>query len=106
MAMPFKQMFASLVVASVAVMLTISAAPAQDKKAKDKAKDVGKASVVFELYTAKDGDFRFRIKDSDGDILAITQKGYEKKEDILKVIDTIKKGAATAKLDDLSTPKK
>jgi uncharacterized protein len=100
--MTFKQVLAGVVVAVVAVVLTLSVAPAQDKKATGQAK----GTLVIELYKDKGGEhFRFRIKDDDGDILAITQKGYEKKEDILKVIDQIKKGAATAKVDDQSTKK-
>src|SRR5580704_7342322 len=102
--MSFKQLLAGVVVAVTAVVLTLSVAPAQDKKGTGAAKDKG--AVIFELYKDKGGEhFRFRIKDDDGDILAITQKGYEKKEDILKVIDHIKKGAATAKIDDQSNKK-
>jgi uncharacterized protein YegP (UPF0339 family) len=55
------------------------------------------------LIQARGDDFRFRIKDEDGGILAITKKGYEKKDEILKVIEQSKKGAATAKIDDQST---
>jgi uncharacterized protein YegP (UPF0339 family) len=94
----WRQLLTALVVAALAVVLTLSVAPAGEKKG-------GKAAVVFELYKDKSEHFRFRIKDDDGDILAITQKGYEKKDDILKVIDIIKKGAATAKIDDMSAKK-
>jgi uncharacterized protein YegP (UPF0339 family) len=98
-----RQLLTGFVVAVTAVVLTLSVAPAQDKKG---AKDKDKGTLVFELYKDKGGDhFRFRIKDDDGDILAITQKGYEKKDEILKVIEQIKKGAATAKIDDHSTKK-
>jgi uncharacterized protein len=94
-----RQLVTGVVVVVITVALTLSVAPAGDKKG-------GKGTVVFELYKDKSGDhFRFRIKDDDGDILAITQKGYEKKDDILKVIEAIKKGAATAKIDDQSGKK-
>jgi uncharacterized protein YegP (UPF0339 family) len=96
----YRQVVLGVLVAVVAGLLSYAAAPAQDKKA---GKD--KTAVVFELYKDKGGEFRFRIKDDDGHILAITQKSYEKKEDILKVIDTIKKGASTAKVDDQSGKK-
>jgi uncharacterized protein len=100
--MSFKQLLAGVVVAVTAVVLTLSVAPAQDKKSTGAAK----GTVIFELYKDKGGEhFRFRIKDDEGDILAITQKGYDKKEDILKGIDQIKKGAATAKIDDQSNKK-
>ena len=100
--MSFKQLLAGVVVAVTAVVLTLSVAPAQDKKGTAPIKGV----LTVELYKDKGGEhFRFRIKDDEGDILAIAQKGYDKKEDILKVIDQIKKGAATAKIDDQSTKK-
>ena len=79
---------------------------AQDKK--DKAdKDKPKvATVVFEVYKDKAGEFRYRIKDDAGNNnLGGSNKGYDKKEDLLKVLDTIKKGAAAAKIDDQSGAK-
>jgi uncharacterized protein len=102
--LPYRFMVCVLVV-TAAMMLNFAVAPAQDKKAKDKTTGKDQTTVVFELYKDKKGEFRFRIKDDDGDILAITQKSYEKKEDILKVIDTIKKHAATAKVDDETAKK-
>jgi uncharacterized protein YegP (UPF0339 family) len=108
MATSIRHLLAGVTVAALAVMLSFSVAPAQDKKSKDtppaKTADAGKGGIEFEVYKGKDG-FRFRIKDSDGDILAVTQKGYDKKEDLMKVIDVIKQGAAKAKLDDQSTKK-
>jgi uncharacterized protein YegP (UPF0339 family) len=100
--MSFKQLLAGVAVAVTAVVLTLSVAPAQDKKGTAPIKGI----LTVELYKDKGGEhFRFRIKDDEGDILAITQKGYDKKEDVLKVIDQIKKGAAMAKIDDQSTKK-
>ena len=101
--MAFKRVVIGVVVVVTALALTFAVAPAQDKKGTGK--DAGKAAVVFEVYKDKGGEFRFRIKNDEGDILAITQKSYEKKEDLLKIIDTIKKNAATAKVDDQSTKK-
>lgn len=102
-------------VALIAAMLTLTAGTAEGQKGTDKGKttetkgkttDTGKAGpLVIELYKAKDGDFRFRIKDADDNILAIAQKSYEKKEDIMRVIDLIRKGGASAKLDDQTTKK-
>ena len=81
-----------LVFASPMVLVVPHLAEAQDK---------GKAKpAVFEVYKDKGGEFRFRLKDSDGDLLAISGKGYDKKEDCLAVIDAIKKDAAKAKVED------
>jgi uncharacterized protein YegP (UPF0339 family) len=70
---------------------------AQDKK--DKAKPATTAAA-FEMYKDRSGGFRFRLKDADGNLLAISGKGYEEKVDCQKVIDTIKKEAAKAKVED------
>jgi uncharacterized protein YegP (UPF0339 family) len=97
----WQRLFVGVTFAFLACVLSFAVAPAQDKKTPPP--DKGKVSLEFEVYQAKDG-YRFRIKE-DEQILAITQKGYEKKEELMKVIDTIRKGAATAKLDDQTTKK-
>jgi uncharacterized protein YegP (UPF0339 family) len=74
----------------------------KDPKAqKEKPKDnkAAQAGTVFELYKDKSGEFRFRLKDEFG-ILAISGKGYETKADAQKVIETIRREAAKARLDD------
>jgi uncharacterized protein YegP (UPF0339 family) len=73
-------------------------AGAQDKKDKDKGKAA--ATAVFELYTDSAGEFRFRLKDEEGALLATSGKGYKAKADCQKVIDAIKRDAAKAKVED------
>jgi uncharacterized protein YegP (UPF0339 family) len=74
-------------------------ADAQDKKDKDKPKAPA-TTAVFEVYKDRGGEFRFRLKDADGTLLAISGKGYDKRADCQKVIDAIKKDAAKAKVED------
>jgi uncharacterized protein len=62
-------------------------------------KDKGKGAI-FELYKDKAGEFRFRFNDEEGTLLANSGKGYKTKAECQKVIDTIKKEAAKAKVDD------
>ena len=69
-----------------------AAAPAQKKE--DKA-----AGVHFEVYKDKSDEFRFRLKDGDHS-LAIAPKGFKSKDEVLKVIDEIRKDAAKAKVVD------
>jgi uncharacterized protein YegP (UPF0339 family) len=79
-----------------ALGLSFPAAHAQ----KDKDKGKATATAVFELYKDSAGEFRFRLKDDEGTLLAASGKGYKAKADCQKVIDTIRKEAAKAKLDD------
>lgn len=70
----------------------LSLAPAQDKK-----DDKGGATI--EIYKDKSEEFRFRIKE--GDVtLAIASKGYKTKADVDKVIATLQKDVAKAKVID------
>jgi uncharacterized protein YegP (UPF0339 family) len=76
-------------------------ATAQDKKDKDKGKDQ-KAVATFELYQDTAKEFRFRLKDDKGNLLATSGKGYKTKADCQKVIAAIRSDAAKAKLDDMT----
>jgi uncharacterized protein YegP (UPF0339 family) len=95
-----------LALAALLVLVSFSLAPASAPKEEqgDKGKD-GKSTLIFEVYKDKGGDYRFRVKDDAGTILAGSGKGYDDKADCLKIIEVIKKGAATAKIDDQSAKK-
>lgn len=54
----------------------------------------------FELYTAKNGKFRFRLKAGNGEIIAVSSEDYETKAAAKKGIASIQKNAATAELVD------
>ena len=51
----------------------------------------------FELYTDKAGEFRFRLKAKNGQIVAVGE-GYKKKASCLNGIESIKKNAPEAEL--------
>jgi uncharacterized protein len=55
----------------------------------------------FELYTAKNGKFRFRLKAGNGEIIAQASEDYETKAAAKKGIASIQKNAAGAELVDL-----
>ena len=84
-----------LVLASPIVFASPHVAEAQDKKDKAPA-----TAAVFEMYKDRGGVFRFRLKDAEGNLLAISGKGYDKKADCQAAIDAIKKDAAKAKVED------
>ncbi len=53
----------------------------------------------FELYTDKAGKFRFRLKAGNGQVIAVGE-AYESKSSALNGIESIRKNAADASLDD------
>jgi uncharacterized protein YegP (UPF0339 family) len=72
------------------------------KKPKDVPADKTAKVTTIELYKGVSGEFRFRIKDGDGNLLCTSGKVYEKKADCEKVIATIRSDTAKARLDDQS----
>ncbi|NNE12261.1 MAG: YegP family protein [Ilumatobacter sp.] len=53
----------------------------------------------FELYKSKNGEFRFRLKASNGQVIAVGE-GYKSKKSCLNGIESIRKNAPDAVLDD------
>jgi uncharacterized protein YegP (UPF0339 family) len=56
----------------------------------------------FEIYQGKDGDYRFRLKAANGQVIASGQ-GYKSKSACVKGIESIKKNASAAKLVDVDS---
>ncbi|MBX9882406.1 MAG: DUF1508 domain-containing protein [Sphingomonas sp.] len=50
--------------------------------------------MKFELYTDKAGEWRWRLKHSNGNILATTSEGYASKASALKCIENVKNSGA------------
>ncbi len=73
----------------------------KDSKVQSRGKDkVTAISATFELYKDRAGEFRFRLKDGDGALLAISGKGYDNKSECQRVIDTIKQLAGRARVEE------
>jgi len=53
----------------------------------------------FEIYTDKAGEYRFRLKATNGEIIA-TGEGYKKKASCINGIESIKKNAPDAEILD------
>jgi uncharacterized protein YegP (UPF0339 family) len=56
----------------------------------------------FELYKDKAGKFRFRLKASNGQIIATSSEAYESKAAAQNGIDSIKRHVADAAIADLT----
>jgi uncharacterized protein YegP (UPF0339 family) len=79
----------------------LATAPAQDKK---DVKKGAKAGGVIEINEGKDGKFRFVIRDGEGKLLAMSgPTGFQKREDAVKALETLKDVLPTAKM---APPKK
>ena len=51
----------------------------------------------FEIYQSKNGEYRFRLKAGNGEIIA-TGQGYKSKSSCLNGIDSVKRNAADAEV--------
>jgi uncharacterized protein YegP (UPF0339 family) len=54
----------------------------------------------FELYKDKSGEFRFRLKAGNGEVIATSGESYTTKASALNGIDSIKRNAGEANIDD------
>ncbi|TCC58169.1 DUF1508 domain-containing protein [Kribbella pittospori] len=54
----------------------------------------------FELYKDKSSEFRFRLKAGNGEVIATSSESYSSKAAALNGIESIKKNAAEANVDD------
>jgi uncharacterized protein YegP (UPF0339 family) len=89
----------AVVAAGILGALSFQAASGQQKKGADKGADA--KAAVFEIYKDKGGKFRFRLTQGN-DLLAIAGHGFATREDCQKVIETIRRVAARAKVEDES----
>jgi uncharacterized protein YegP (UPF0339 family) len=62
-------------------------------------------AAKFEIYTAKNGKVRFRLKAGNGEIIAVASEDYETKAAAKKGIASIQKNAATAEVVDTDAVK-
>lgn len=51
----------------------------------------------FELYTDKSGEYRFRLRAGNGEVIAISE-GYSSKSAALNGIDSVRRNAADAEV--------
>ena len=56
---------------------------------------------VYELFEDWDG-FRFRLKASNGWIIAVSAEAYTNKADATRAIDAVRRAASRAKFEDLT----
>ncbi len=60
-----------------------------------------KGGMTFEIYKDAKDEFRWRLKAGNGKIMATASEGYKTKASCTKAVETIKAGAATAKVEEV-----
>lgn len=58
-------------------------------------------SAKFEIYKDKVGEFRFRLKAPNGEIIAVSE-GYTTKQNTMKGVESVKEHAKNADIIDLN----
>lgn len=61
-------------------------------------------TAVFELYTDAKGEFRWRLRHQNGNILADSGESYTSKQNALDGIKSTRKGMLFAAVEDKTTP--
>ena len=101
----FGKVLPALLLAGVvgfAALLAPPASGAQEKKATEEkqAADEKKAKASFEVYKDRAGQFRWRLRSMNKQILATSGEGYKEKRDCLSAIESVKRAAAEAPVVD------
>jgi uncharacterized protein YegP (UPF0339 family) len=56
-------------------------------------------AAKFEIYEDAKGEFRFRLKAGNGEVVA-TGESYKSKAGVINGVDAVKRAAAEAEIDD------
>lgn len=59
-------------------------------------------AAKFELYKSSNGEFRWRLKSGNGQVIATSGEGYTSKAGAQNGIDAVKRDAGAAPTDDQS----
>ena len=107
MSQHFRQILPALLLAGAVGFgaLSVPSAPAAEaKKAaaseEKKASDEKKAKATFEVYKDRSGEYRWRLRAMNKQVLATSSEGYKEKRSCLAAIESVKKAAAEAPVVD------
>lgn len=56
-------------------------------------------AAKFEIYTDAKGEYRFRLKAGNGEVVAVGES-YKTKSGVINGVDAVKRAAAEAEIDD------
>jgi uncharacterized protein YegP (UPF0339 family) len=90
-----KRWTTALTVATAASLAGFVASAQTPRKAEKAEK-----TLTFEVYKDTKGEFRWRLKATNSQVIGTSGDGYKAKADCLHAIDVIKEGASKATTDD------
>jgi len=71
--------------------------------AADRRRDSSQARATFEVYKDKAGEYRWRLRATNTQILAIAAQGYSDKRSCLNAIESVKRDVASAPIEEKDT---
>src|SRR5688572_29298425 len=93
-----KRVFVAAVATCVlALFLSSALRPAEAQDAPRKAA----AAATFEVYKDKAGEFRWRLRTQNRNVIATSGAGYAAKRDCLAAIESVKKNAQAAPVEEM-----
>ena len=93
------QLYKSAVTAKKGIASVAANAPVANIENQTEKGFKAEVNPKFEVYKDKKGEFRFRLKAKNGQIIA-TSEGYSKIDSCLKGVASIKKNAVDAKIEE------
>jgi uncharacterized protein len=90
-----KRLILALTLAAFAGFGALAQTPKEKEKKAEK-------TLTFEVYKDAKGEFRWRLKATNGQSIANSGEGYKAKADCTHAIDLIKEGASKSTTDDKS----
>ena len=73
---------------------------ASNNKSSSAAADKKSAAATFEVYQDKGGEYRWRLRARNSQILAIAPDGYKDKRAVLSAIESVRKDVADAPVEE------
>ena len=82
-----------------------AASAADDKGAKTAPKADARSEATFEVYKDKGGEFRWRLRAANSQVIATSGQGYKEKRGCLEGIESVQKHAPSAKVEEVAETK-
>jgi uncharacterized protein YegP (UPF0339 family) len=95
-----RQVFAAVLLAAIGfgpVPALVFVPPATAHAGEEK-----KARATFEVYRDKAGEYRWRLRATNKQVLATSGEGYKEKRSCLAAIESVKRAATDAPVEELS----
>jgi uncharacterized protein len=94
---PQRTLLAAIAALSLAIGYTVNLTTTPARAADE---SQANSAATFEVYKDKAGEFRWRLKAANGQNIAASGEGYSEKRSCLAAIESVKRNAPTAKIEE------